>query len=447
MKQLAIVFLFLISFSINAQVVKGNLTKHAKQQITLTGFNYYETFTLSKSTIDSLGNFELVYPSTYKGMAILKTQDNGSLIITLTEPDIILKGTHLRESDSLQYINSFDNKKFSTVAKNYARRQQVYKAWRYLQPKYEKATPLNKQKKTLKAIDKEIARIEQADKNIASHFSIGSYLNWFVYMRKLVNEMPATVYSYPERIPKNIKEFRSIDFMNPNFKTSGLFKELIEGHYLLLENMGKSLPDMYVEMNISTDYLLNNLKEDKELLNKLAKKLFAYFEKRSLFKAAAHLSEVLVDEKYHSITDVELAKTFQKYVNLKVGNTAPDIQLDNNTKLSSYNNNVLLVFGKSDCPACKKDALKLLNYYDTWKSKKKLEVVYISLDGDEKTFKEAFKNAPWPSFSDFKGWNGDAVKKYYVNATPTYLLLDKDLKILVHPRSIEQVNTWVDYKL
>jgi len=74
-------------------------------------------------------------------------------------------------------------------------------------------------------------------------------------------------------------------------------------------------------------------------------------------------------------------------------------------------------------------------------------VVYISLDTDQATFNTAFKDVPWPSYCDFKGWNTQAVKDYFVNGTPTYVLLDKDLKILVHPNSIAHANSWVINRL
>jgi thiol-disulfide isomerase/thioredoxin len=137
----------------------------------------------------------------------------------------------------------------------------------------------------------------------------------------------------------------------------------------------------------------------------------------------------------------------QKYKDLKVGAIAPEIQLDATTTLSSIKKTVLLVFGESGCTHCKKEALELVGYYDTWQAKKNIAVVYISLDTDKQAFKTAYQNTPWQTYCDYKGWDTQAVKDYFVNATPTYILLDKDMKILVHPRSLAQVDAWVNYKL
>jgi thiol-disulfide isomerase/thioredoxin len=309
-----------------------------------------------------------------------------------------------------------------------------------------KSTNFKNTKKVLETIDKELERLEQVAANAIKLIPENSYLHWFLPMQTLVKDMPETIHKYTENLPKNIQQFRSIDFSHPNFKTSGLFKELIEGHYFLLENMGQNLDSVYAQMNTSTDYLIKSLKKNDRLLNTVSEKMFEYFEKRSLYPAAAHLSTQILSQN-QGVSSTSLANTMQKYKDLKVGTIAPEIQLDATTTLRSIKKPVLLVFGASGCTHCKKEALELVSYYDTWKAKKNIVVVYISLDTDKQAFKTAYQNAPWQTYCDYKGWETQAAKDYFVNATPTYFLLDKDMKILVHPRSLGQVDAWVNYKL
>jgi thiol-disulfide isomerase/thioredoxin len=431
---------------VKAQTLKGTLTQHKGQTITLTGFNYYKALDLDKTVADSLGNFSLNYPKNYKGMGILKTQDNSSLVIVLKKSKTQITGTHLKDADSLQFINSIENNQFVKYAKAYTQGKQAYSAWRYLQPKYTNLQTLKTQKEVLETIDKELERLEQVPANAIKLIPENSYLHWFLPLQTLVKDMPETIHKYTENLPKNIQQFRSIDFNHPNFKTSGLFKELIEGHYFLLENMGQNLDSVYTQMNTSTDYLIKSLQKNDSLLNTVSETLFKYFEKRSLYPAAAHLSTQMLSQN-QGVLSTSLAKTMQKYKDLKVGTIAPEIQLDATTKLSSIKKPVLLVFGESGCTHCKKEVLELLGYYDTWKAKKNIEVVYISLDIDKQAFKTAYQNSPWQTYCDYRGWDTQAAKDYFVNATPTYFLLDKDMKILVHPRSLGQVDAWVNYKL
>ncbi len=435
--------------SLNAQAVRGCLKNNPLQKITLTGFNYEYSYLLAQTTTDTLGNFNLNYTKNYKGIAVLETQDQHSLVIILDEPSVIIEGEDLQDLNHISFQENSSNTLFHKLTANHQNRAQAYKAWRYLQQKYETSAALKNEVATVKAIHKEIKRIEEKDQSQFSALPEKSYLKWYMPKRKLLSDMPESARNYPERIEENIQQFRSIDFTHENFRQSGLFKQLIEGHYLLLENMGQSFDSMYVQMNISTDYLIENLRSNDSLFNQVSENLFKLFEKRSLFPAAAHLSERLLNHKECSCElDKDLQKKLQKYGALEVGHTAPDIQLSENLKLSDLQQNVLLVFGSSTCPACQKEALELMQFYDTWKeANTPLEVVYISLDMDEETFETAFKNAPWRTYCDFKGWDSPAVQDYYVHATPTYLLLDKNRKILLHPRSLAHVNAWIPGKL
>ena len=52
----------------------------------------------------------------------------------------------------------------------------------------------------------------------------GSYLRWYVPLRKLQSNMPQTIHRYNERISDDVDHFRNIDFTRRNFKTSGFLK-------------------------------------------------------------------------------------------------------------------------------------------------------------------------------------------------------------------------------
>jgi hypothetical protein len=41
-------------------------------------------------------------------------------------------------------------------------------------------------------------------------------------------------------------------------------------------------------------------------------------------------------------------------------------------------------------------------------------------------------------------WKSPIVESYYVSATPTMYLLDNERKILLRPKSVAQVQAWVD---
>jgi thioredoxin-related protein len=431
---------------INAQIVEGNLKQHAGQSISLTGFNYYTSQELSKTVIDSVGNFTLNYPAKYSGMGILNTQDQGSLVMVLTGKNITITGTHLQEPSSLSFTDSAANTNYM----RYANAQNAYgsalQAWKFLEGLYQKETVLKPYKKTKKQIAKELQRIAKADAAFLAGLDTNSYVRWFAPNRKLIQDMPAIVSKQTQRIPEAIQQFRTTYLTHPNFKTSGLYRELLEGHYLLLENMGQSLDSVYAQMNISTSYIVNNLNSQPELLNETATELFTLFEKRSLFSVAGHLSDQLITN-HPNLLDDKFRSKMERYVSLKVGNKAPNIQLTPNKTLKDINNNVLLVFGSSECSYCTDANKKLASFYEAWQAKGNLEIVYISIDTDKAEFAKAYSKYPWNSYCDYKGWGTQSAKDYFIDATPTFVLLDKNQNILLHPRSIDQVNIWVNYNL
>ena len=446
MKRISILLLLITSLQqAAAQTLTGQLKQHAGQSLTLTGFNYYKNYELANTTADSLGIFTLNYPKTYTGMALLKTQDSNSMILLLNQQPITLTGTHIAERDRLVFNNS-ESKLFFEYALAKGLRNNALSAWGYLENLYNKQPLFLKQKNVIKVILKEQNRILKQDTLFVNSLEKDSYLTWFIPQRTLIQETATIIKTATQRIPEAIAQFRNTNLKNPNFKTSGLLKDLIEGHYFLLENMGQSLDTVYKQMNTSTDYIINNLSVNDSLLNTVSEKLLKYFEKRSLISAAAHLSHKVLAQSQCVLND-SLVNNMQKYVTLKVGNTAPDIQL-NNRKLSDFKKPVLLVFGASWCPHCVTEKKGLVAQYSSWqKTNKNIEVVYISLDTDKQAYRAAFKNTPWQNYCDYKGWDTQAVKDYFVNGTPTYVLLDKDLKIVLHPNSLAHATVWVNSSL
>ena len=135
---------------------------------------------------------------------------------------------------------------------------------------------------------------------------------------------------------------------------------------------------------------------------------------------------------------------FEQYRKLAVGNTASDINLGSGTTLKKLKNKYkLVVFGASWCPNCQTDYPSLLGKYKKLKESHNLEIVYISIDTDKTAFYEYYKDAPFITFCDGKGWETQAAKDYHVFATPTYTLLDKDLKIVAKLQSPEHLEAWL----
>jgi len=93
-----------------------------------------------------------------------------------------------------------------------------------------------------------------------------------------------------EEIPAAIATFRKMNYTDPRLYKSGLLKDVIESHFWLIENSGRSLDAVYIEMKVSIDSMTENLASDEKKLNEVTGDLFKYLEKRSLFPASEYLA-------------------------------------------------------------------------------------------------------------------------------------------------------------
>jgi thiol-disulfide isomerase/thioredoxin len=284
-----------------------------------------------------------------------------------------------------------------------------------------------------------------------------SYLSWFLPTRKLVSSVSTVAQYRPEEISANIAAFRAMDYTDPRLYKSGLFKDAIESHFWLLENSGKSLDSVFIEMKISIDAMMTNLIKDEKKLNEVTNYLFDLLERHSLFQASEYLALKVLNETSCTINS-DLAKQLETYRAMKKGNLAPNINFGNSTYLNGMKQTMfsslkdlttpytLVVFGASWCPKCMEELPKLIQNYVKWRNLG-LEVVYISLDTETALFEQAAKSYPFFAYCDFKKWESPVAEDYYVFGTPTFYLLNNKKEIILRPNSIAQVDAWVDWVL
>jgi thiol-disulfide isomerase/thioredoxin len=147
-----------------------------------------------------------------------------------------------------------------------------------------------------------------------------------------------------------------------------------------------------------------------------------------------------VDLNYSSIEQCEnpndLKKRLEGYEKLKVGNIAPPIVFDGKNILDNITDTAVVVFWATWCEHCRME-IPALNEYQ---KRKKIPVFAISLDEDKEAFKIVSEQlSDFSNYCDYKKWDSPTVKNYYVKGTPTYILIDKDKKIIGKYISIKDV--------
>ena len=441
-----------------AQVISGNLSGLPGQSIKLEGFNGLKTYTIDAGQTDDKGNFKLAFKPSDYGVGYLMMSDNKPFFVILSAEDVEINGEALWMTESIKVNKGQQNKWFGQYASEHPRREQALSAWVYLQKIYRMDSLFSIQKKPLKAIQEETDRIKKEDEAYISNLPTETYVRWFLPTRRLVSSVSTIAQYRTEELPATIAAFRALDYTDPRLYKSGLFKDAIDSHYWLLENSGRPLDSVFVEMQVSIDAMMRNLIKDPKKLNEVTNYLFDLLEKHSLFKASEYLALKVLNDVSCTI-DNDLSKQLETYRAMKKGNTAPDIVFEANCSTPGYTKETapkklsdlqskytVVVFGASWCPKCKEELPAIVKSYEKWKAQG-VEVLFVSLDDEKDKYAELVKDFPFISTCDFKRWDGKTVKDYYVFGTPTMFLLDSKREIILRPNSTNQMDAWVDWYL
>jgi thiol-disulfide isomerase/thioredoxin len=452
--------LLLSLFSISGYTqnsITGNLSQLKSQTIRLVGFSGFGIYTIDSTQVNNQGDFKLTFSDKDSGMGYLTAADNKPYFVVLAKEQIQIKGEVLSASDGVVIVSGTENKAFINYAKEHAKREQALSAWDYLQKIYLGDALFLNQKTTQVSIASEVQRIKKQDAAFLTNLPASSYVAWYLPVRKLISSVSVVAQYKTGEIPSTIAAFRNMNYADPRLYKSGLLKDALESQYWLLENRGLALDSIFKDMNVSTDVLLKSVSKNEGLYNEITKYLFDYFEKHSLFQSAEYLALKALSQKTVSLNS-KLSKQLESYRIMKKGNAAPDIlftgdvfkngvPINSPARLSEITSKYkVVIFGASWCSACSEEMAQLLPLYQKWKTKG-IEVVFVSLDSDKKAFQEYSSVMPFISTCDYKKWDTQAAKDYYVSSSPTIYLLGKNNEIILRPQWVKAIDTWVDYNM
>jgi thiol-disulfide isomerase/thioredoxin len=454
-----IVLIFISVLSNSQNNITATFSSLADQQIKLVGFNGFDTYVIDSTLANKKGKFSLNFNKTENGVGYLISEDKNSFLIILADnEDLQLKGDNFSSPEIIVINKGKQNKLFEQYAIDHTRREQCLGAWDYLTKIYAKDSLFAIHSTPVKAIEQEKQRIKSEDKQFLDNLPKGSYVKYYLPLRKLVSSVSSIAKFRTEEIPATINDFRKLDYTDDRLYKSGMLKETLEAHFWLIENSGRSLDSVYMEMNKSIDVLIENLLIDENKLNEVTQYLFELLEKRSLFTSSQYLALKLLNEQSCTINN-DFAEQLESYKTMKIGNTAADIEFINDIFAPQYQGNTIpkklsnlksrytvVVFGASWCPHCPQELSKISRLYNKWK-KQEVEVVFVSLDETKSIFKNFASVFPFISICDYKKWESPIVKDYHVFATPTLYLLNNKREILLRPSSVDQMDAWIDWYL
>jgi len=258
----------------------------------------------------------------------------------------------------------------------------------------------------------------------------------------------------PKEIRSSKNPFLNINYSNSKIYSSGLIYDIIEKQFWSIQKSPLTEAAKYKEITSSVDIILDSLSKNDKLYNDLTKYLFQYFEKYSLFNASEYIALKALNQK-EVILNTALAFKLESYRKMKVGNRASNFELlgdvfknGSAVKSAVHLSDIkakykLIIFGGSWCNQCRAEMIQLLPRYNNWKDKG-LEVIFVSLDTDKKEFENFTAPFPFYSACDYKKWDTQSAKDYYVSSSPTIFLLDSNNKIILRPPTVASLDSFLD---
>ncbi len=440
-----------------AQTLSGTFAGHANQTIILEGAKGLATYSIGSAKADEKGQFTLSYASGDYGVAFLSGEDKKPFVVILEKEGVKLEGQILSEASSIRILQGQENRWFEQYTQEQGKREQALSAWGYLQNLYQNDPLFATQQVPNQAIQAELLRIQKEDEVFIASLPADSFVRWFLPIRKLVSSVGAVAQYRTAELPKTVTAFRTLDYSDPRLAKSGLFSDVLESQFWLLENSGGTLDENYKKMEVSLNAILKSLEKDGLRYNEVVGYLLELLERRSLTQAAEYLALTVLEQDKVAI-QMRLARQLEGYRAMKVGVKVPEIQFTGDILLQGKPNPYptrlsevsapyrLVIFGASWCPACSEAMGELIPLYEKW-NKLGVEAIFVSLDTDPKAFQAYSEGMPFIAFSDYKKWDTQAVQDYFVPSSPSFYLIDQQGTLLLRPQSVKQLDAWVDWKL
>lgn len=439
-----------------AQTISGHLENYANQPVVLNGFYGFNEKQLTTSMTDAKGYFNLNYPDSYVGAAVLRVQGAEPCIVLLDHENIIINRDDSPDSKRLKCSNSVENDALLKGMTLYNTMDEKLEGLYYLLPLYSNNLRLKE------VLQNEIKSQEKLWDTFITSLPQHSYAREYLDLRKFIVATTLVAQRQPDQKKQLDTVFASLDFTDDRLWHSGLLATLLSNYYQLQES-NSTLEETYARCNAATQVWITSLIHNPERLQEVAQYCIAVLEKRSLLEPASYLARTLLNQNSCQLDDKSI-DILEQYRKLAVGNIAPNVVFDHytirfkngvayplktlNTTTTSTLNQLpnaykLVVFGASWCPHCKPAFSNLVANYASLRQEYDLEIVYISLDTDKKAFESFYQHAPFLTLCDTKGWETPVARDYHVVATPSYFLLDRDLYIKAKVNSPEHLLAWL----
>ncbi|HKK11442.1 MAG TPA: TlpA disulfide reductase family protein [Flavobacteriaceae bacterium] len=386
---------------------------------TPTGTNY-----IGRSKIETDGNFTIALDSTatpgiYKIVYAVPVEDNNFDFIYNGKEDIFLT---FDLDKGLDFKASNENKLWSSYTKSM---ELVNKA---ISNFYTKG---GTEKNAFKDIFKTLKETQEAYEDAAK----GTLALTFI---KANRPYIPTSFEDISTYSKNLKRtfLQHVDFENPLLQSSDFLTDRLLSYVFGMANHAS-----HEDYKNDIDHLVELMaKANATVKTSLLQIIWQHFADANNEAMANYVTDTYLLNLAKEIGYSQLVEILTSYKNNSIGNRAQNFDiknLDTGKTTTLYDltgaERYLIIFWSSTCSHCAEELPKVKTIIpeDT-------KVVAIGLEDSIENWQKEIKN--YPAFIHVLGlekWDNPIAKAYNVNATPSYILLDKDKNIIAKPYDLE----------
>ena len=398
-------------------------------------------YVIDSTKISSEGSFTFGKKKLEKGYYKLSLSNDNNIIDVILndkEPLVDIQFNQVRLDRGVEIITSNENKAFWEFKKKDDIIQKTIKA-------------LKKQRGQFRSQGNDVKVNEMSNEINKKEKEL------FNFIQVVINKYPTSFFSKAKVASKakNTEDksiyFNDLDFDNENFIRSDVYSTRFQDY--IIKHSGHTELGYYN----AVDDIMKKAKINEKVFEFALYNLLDGFYGSGLEDVATYImEEYFYGEACGEIEINNLLKQKAQLIkNLQVGNIPPDFTIKSNygqeinLKNTTVNNKYTMVmFWATHCPHCMRDLPGFVNVYNEYKPKG-LEVIGVALDMNEQKWKSEIEsnNFNWINVSQFKNYNSPVCKDYKINKTPSYFIMDREMKIVLKPKSKGEIMSFLKANL
>lgn len=435
--------LLFVSLCVNAQTLSINVSGSNNTKVYLYSLLGEKTLLIDSVDASSDNNYKYNLEKLSTGFYRLSFTKNIVIDFINDSKNVVLKTDFNNILDSMNVISSESNKLFYQFIKLNRQYKTKNELLQLILNRFPKDDTYYQQTKE---------RLNELQNEYLEFVSITAQKDPQSFIAKYIRSAQLPVLDISVQPDKQLTYLKdhaldNVDFNNSSLINSDVFTNKTIEYLTYFRNPQLPLELLEKEFMSAVDSILNKAKVNQLVYQHITEYLIDGFKKFGFDQVLDYIVEnyvikddLCLDER----TEGMIKRRIEQAKYLKIGNAVPNIIMnDINGKQVELNiistEKTVIVFYASWCPHCK-ELLPKLNELKK-QNGNKLEIVAISLD-EKKDDLINFVNTNCSNLinvSDLKGWEGKAANDYYIYATPTMFLLDKDKKIISKPITINEL--------